>query len=153
MQHKVNVDRLCQMCLEHTLVEPGPFFNRNQPRPVGAAFRIWDMYLLEKAGGGRFPISKSAMTYDPASQDLLTLVQRHSLPFQDIEQLRIDGPFYQVFPEFEIPGCVSRWQTMQLPVPGEEKLGYPSKLKPQSLSRLQKRVNSWLTDDHQSEMC
>ncbi|KAK5235596.1 hypothetical protein LTR47_003069 [Exophiala xenobiotica] len=147
MQHKVNVDRLCQMCLEHTLVEPAPFFTRNQPQLAGSAFRIWDMYLLEKAGGGRFSISKSAMTYDPASQDLLALVQRYGLPFQKIEHLRIDGPFYQVFPEFEIAGCASRWQTVPLSVSGEEKLGYPSKLKPESLLKLQKRVNSWLTND------
>jgi hypothetical protein len=87
------------------------------------------MYLLEKAGGGRFSISKSAMTYDPASQDLLALVQRYGLPFQKIEHLRIDGPFYRVSPEFEIAGCASRWQTVPLSVSGEEKLGYPSKLK------------------------
>ncbi|KIW37951.1 uncharacterized protein PV06_09929 [Exophiala oligosperma] len=149
MQDKVNVDQLCQMCLEHTIVEPATYgaSGRNQALPPGSSFRIWDMYLLEKAGGGRrFFIPKSSMTYDPASQDLLALVQRHSLPLQNIEHLRIDSPFYECFPDFIIGGCASKYQTVPLPVPGEERLGYPSRFKPESLSKLQGRVNALLEE-------
>lgn len=147
MQNKINVDRLCQMCLEHTIVEPAMYgASKDQSLPAGSSFRIWDMYLLEKAGGGRFSISKSSMTYNPASQDLLALVQRHSLPFQNIEHLRIDSPFYECFPDFAIGRCASKYQTVPLPVPAEERLGYPSKLKPESLSTLKGRVNALLAE-------
>ncbi|KIW13250.1 hypothetical protein PV08_08437 [Exophiala spinifera] len=152
MQDKINVDQLCQASLEHTIVEPAATYavrssNSNQSRLAGGStFRIWDMYLLEKAGRGRFSISKSSMTYDPASRDLLALVHQHSLPIQNIEHLRIASPFYDRYPDFKIGRCESKYPTVPLHVPREERLGYPSKFKPESLSSLQSRVNALLAE-------
>ncbi len=149
-QNQVDVDRLCVMALEHILVEPLPATrsdrDQQQQATTTSSFRIWDMYLLEKAGGGLRRSSSSAMTCQPASPNLWALAHTYRLPFQDIGQLRIDRPFYDVFPEFyNIPGCTSGFPTTALDVEAEEQLHYPSDLNSASLYRLQKRVHAWLT--------
>jgi hypothetical protein len=140
-QERVDVDRLCQMALDNTLVVPGP--SRNGPA-AGAAVRIWDMYLLDKAEGGG-TCSSSAMMYHPSSPTLWSLVQAYGLEFQDLAHFRIDRPFYAAYPEFYIPGCATRFESTTLDVRAEEHIHYPADLSSASLYRLQKRLQDWLT--------
>ncbi|KIX02521.1 uncharacterized protein Z518_08462 [Rhinocladiella mackenziei CBS 650.93] len=145
-QTNVDVDQLCLASLEHTVIEPEPSFSSgaDQGPDVHVTFRIWDMYLLERAGGGSFPSTSMTMTHNPASPDLQALAKVYNLPFQDITRLRIDAPFYNMFPDTYLPGCTSGCQIVPLDVEYKEHLEYPSDLTLASVHRLERRVQEWL---------
>lgn len=138
IQKQVDVDQLCLMSLEHTVIEP----SLSAGQAMNATFRIWDMYLLEKAEGGLF--SSTAMTHDAESPNLQALVKTYNLPIQDVTHLRIDLPFYDIFPDMFLPGCTSTCQTAPLNLAYKERLEYPSDLTPASVNRLHERVQEWL---------
>ncbi|KAI1630121.1 hypothetical protein EDD37DRAFT_83100 [Exophiala viscosa] len=147
MQNEVDVDQFVLMLLEHALVEPTLSYSAEWTPPSQAAFRLRDMYLLEKSTSGSFSLSHPAMTYDPAFLDLRSLVNAYDWRFLDVSHLRIDQRFCDIFPQFYLLGCMSRAQNAPLEAPVEERLQCPSNLTLASVNMLQQRVQAWLTTD------
>jgi len=149
--NNINIDELCMKALEYTVIEPEQSRNNADPSwpgltgQVQTTFRIWDMYLMEKAEGGT--PANSPMKHYPASPTLHKLLNMYKLPIQKIENLRIDQPFYQAFPNLILPpGCKSTLQTASLnPIPGE-RLQPPFALQPHSMLELQQKVQSMVSE-------
>lgn len=137
--------------LEYTVIEPEPSRNDTDPSWTGltgqvrTTFRIWDMYLVEKAEGGS--PANSEMKHYPASPTLHKLLHMYKLPIQKIENLRIDQPFYQAFPNLILPpGCKSTLQTASLNPVLAEQLQPPYPLQPHSILELQQKVQSMVSE-------
>lgn len=140
--NQVDVDRLCMMALEHTVIVPRLSGARAPRGSPDSAFRVWDMYLLEKINGSCF--SRTSMTHNPTSPNLQALLKAYDLPVQDVTHFRIDAPFYAVFPEMYISSCAARCQATPLEVPYDDRLRHPADLTPASVDRLHKRVQEYL---------
>lgn len=136
--------------LEYTVIEPEPSRHDSDTTwsgltgQVQTTFRIWDMYLMEKAEGGS-PAS-SPMKHHPASPTLHKLLQMYKLPIQKIENLRIDQPFYQAFPNLILPpGCKSTLQTAPLIPAAGDQLQPPYPLEPHMVVELQQKVHAMVS--------
>ncbi|KIV78848.1 hypothetical protein PV11_06457 [Exophiala sideris] len=147
MQNEVDVDQFVLTLLENTLVEPSLSYSAEWTPPSQAAFRLRDMYLVEKSASGNLSISRPGMAYDPAFLDLRALMNAYDWRFLDVTQLRIDQRFCEISPQFYIPGCMSRAQNEPLDAPVEERLQHPGGLRIASVNMLQQRVQAWLTSD------
>lgn len=149
IQNQVDVDQLLIILLEHTLIKPSLSYSAEWTQSSHAAFRLRDMYLLEKSAGGGFAIANPAMANDPAFLALRALANSYDWRSLDVTDLRYDQRFCEIYPQFNIPGCISICQTEPLDAcaPVEERLQQPEDLTVASVQLLQQRIQKWLACD------
>ncbi|KAF2091660.1 hypothetical protein K490DRAFT_61092 [Saccharata proteae CBS 121410] len=135
-QDSLDIDLLNMHALQHTVIHGGSgTLPRNSQSSGPIAFRVWDVYQLQKARSDAEP---SASGY----QMNIDLSQVKQMAFAEVSNLRLDKAFFQIFPQLWIPELVSEYQTEILPCVQLEALTYPSEFDSTHLESLQVAITN-----------